>query len=93
MIMIKQVFVSKLSINYLTCTFIFGLAGTLISVLMRVELYSSGNRIIAPENQNFYNVSITMHGLLMIFFLIMHGQSILHYPLLQCLYRLLVLLT
>merc|ERR1711941_248135 len=35
--------------------------------------YSSGNRIISPENQNFYNVSITLHGLLMIFFLIMPG--------------------
>merc|ERR1712126_442266 len=47
--------------------------GTLISVLMRIELYSSGNRIISPENQNFYNVSITLHGLLMIFFLVMPG--------------------
>merc|ERR1712141_308153 len=37
------------------------------------ELYSSGNRIISPENQNFYNVSITLHGLLMIFFLVMPG--------------------
>merc|ERR1712039_585376 len=33
--------------------------------------YSSGNRIISPENQNFYNISITLHGLLMIFFLVM----------------------
>merc|ERR1712113_1301849 len=32
-----------------------------------------GNRIISPENQNFYNVSITLHGLLMIFFLVMPG--------------------
>merc|ERR1712066_129884 len=40
---------------------------------MRIELYSSGNRIISPENQNFYNVSVTLHGLLMIFFLIMPG--------------------
>merc|ERR1712093_300992 len=32
-----------------------------------------GNRIIPPENQNFYNVSITLHGLLMIFFLVMPG--------------------
>merc|ERR1711907_572174 len=40
---------------------------------MRIELYSSGNRIITPENQNFYNVSITLHGLLMIFFLVMPG--------------------
>merc|ERR1712203_469910 len=45
----------------------------LISVLIRIELYSSGNRVISPENQNFYNVSITLHGLLMIFFLVMPG--------------------
>merc|ERR1712063_16974 len=50
-----------------------GISGTLISVLIRIELYSSGNRIISPENQNFYNVSITLHGLLMIFFLVMPG--------------------
>merc|ERR1712066_199262 len=52
---------------------IFGISGTLISVLIRIELYSSGNRIISPENQNFYNVSITLHGFLMIFFLVMPG--------------------
>merc|ERR1711907_919299 len=40
---------------------------------MRIELYSSGNRIISPENQNFYNISITLHGVLMIFFLVMPG--------------------
>merc|ERR1711977_201292 len=44
-----------------------------ISVLIRIELYSSGNRIISPENQNFYNISITLHGFLMIFFLVMPG--------------------
>merc|ERR1712151_739050 len=60
-------------IYYLLSAFIFGISGTLISVLMRIELYSSGNRIISPENQNFYNVIITLHGLLMIFFLIMPG--------------------
>merc|ERR1712054_647715 len=60
-------------IYYLLSAFIFGISGTLISVLIRIELYSSGNRIISPENQNFYNVSITLHGLLMIFFLVMPG--------------------
>jgi cytochrome c oxidase subunit 1 len=40
---------------------------------MRIELYTSANRIISPENQNFYNINITMHGLLMIFFLVMPG--------------------
>merc|ERR1712105_512396 len=34
---------------------------------------SSGNRIIPSENHNFYNISITLHGLLMIFFLVMPG--------------------
>merc|ERR1711915_708792 len=60
-----------LGIYYLLSAFIFGISGTLISVLIRIELYSSGNRIISPENQNFYNVSITLHGLIMIFFLVM----------------------
>merc|ERR1739838_541988 len=63
----------RLGIYYLLSAFIFGVSGTLISVLIRIELYSTGNRIISPENQNFYNVSITLHGLLMIFFLIMPG--------------------
>merc|ERR1712196_450951 len=63
----------RLGIYYLLSAFIFGISGTLVSVLMRIELYSSGNRIISPENQNFYNVSITLHGLFMIFFLVMPG--------------------
>merc|ERR1712159_353878 len=58
----------RLGIYYLLSAFIFGVSATLISVLMRIELYSTGNRIISPENQNFYNVSITLHGLEMIFF-------------------------
>merc|ERR1711988_1755401 len=63
----------RLGIYYLLSAFIFGISATLISVLMRIELYSTGNRIISPENQNFYNVSITLYGLLMIFFLVMPG--------------------
>merc|ERR1719253_1074917 len=63
----------RLGIYYLLSSFIFGISGTLVSVLMRIELYSSGNRIISPENQNFYNVSISLHGFLMIFFLVMPG--------------------
>ena len=62
-----------LGIYYLLSAFIFGISGTLISVLIRIELYSSGNRIISPENQNFYNISITLHGFLMIFFLLIYG--------------------
>merc|ERR1712061_927416 len=61
----------RLGIYNLLSAFIFGVSGTLVSVLIRIELYSTGNRIISPENQNFYNVSVTLHGLIMIFFLVM----------------------
>jgi len=63
----------RIGLYYLLSAFLFGLSGTIFSVLIRLELYSSGNRIISPENQNFYNISITLHGLLMIFFLVMPG--------------------
>ena len=63
----------RIGLYYLLSAFLFGLSGTIFSVLIRLELYSSGNRIIIPENQNFYNISITLHGLLMIFFLVMPG--------------------
>ena len=61
----------RIGLYYLLSAFLFGLSGTIFSVLIRLELYSSGNRIISPEKQNFYDISITLHGLLMIFFLVM----------------------
>merc|ERR1712061_958091 len=63
----------RLGIYYLLSAFIFGISGSLVSILIRIELYSSGNRIISPENQNFYTIIITLHGFLMIFFLVMPG--------------------
>ena len=63
----------RLGIYYLLSALIFGISATSFSVLVRIELYSSGNRILSPENQNFYNISITLHGFLMIFFLVMPG--------------------
>lgn len=42
-------------------------------MVLRLELYTSGLRIITPENQNFYNLSFTLHGLIMIFFVVMPG--------------------
>ena len=60
-----------LGIYYLSLSLLFGLSGTLSSYLIRCELYSSGNRIITPENHYFYNSLFTLHGILMIFFLVM----------------------
>ncbi len=63
----------SLGIYYGYSTLILGTSGSLYSILLRLELYSSGNRIIGPENQNFYNLGFTLHGLLMIFYLVMPG--------------------
>ena len=62
-----------LGLYYLCSALLFGVSGTLCSMILRLELYSSGNRIIPMENQNFYNLSFTLHGLFMIFFLVMPG--------------------
>ena len=55
---------------YLINSLLFVLSGTLYSLLIRIELYNSGNRIITSENLNTYNLSVTLHGLIMIFFII-----------------------
>nr|YP_010213999.1 cytochrome c oxidase subunit I [Klossia helicina]UBN07449.1 cytochrome c oxidase subunit I [Klossia helicina] len=62
-----------LGLYYLWFALIFGIFGTACSIIIRLELYSSGLRTIAPENQNFYNLSFTLHGLLMIFFNVQPG--------------------
>lgn len=62
-----------IGLYYLLFTCIYGLSGTMLSIIIRIELDSSGNRIITIENLNIYNLSITLHGLFMIFFLVMPG--------------------
>lgn len=47
-----------------------GVIATAFSVLIRMELSSPGNQILAGNHQ-IYNVIITAHGLLMLFFLVM----------------------
>merc|ERR1712137_999633 len=71
MSLVKNCNHKRLGLYYILAALIFGISGTLLSLIIRVELYSSGNRIIPPDNQNIYNVTITLHGLIMIFFLVM----------------------
>jgi cytochrome c oxidase subunit 1 len=47
-----------------------GVLGTTISVLIRLELFSTGNQIFSGNHQ-LYNVVITAHAFLMIFFIVM----------------------
>jgi cytochrome c oxidase subunit 1 len=47
-----------------------GVIGTLMSVLMRMELAGPGVQILQGNHQ-FYNVLITAHAFIMIFFMVM----------------------
>ena len=47
-----------------------GIVGSLFSILIRMELAYPGNQFFAGDFQ-YYNVIITAHGLIMIFFMLM----------------------
>jgi cytochrome c oxidase subunit I len=54
---------------YLLFSFTAGLVGAVFSILMRMELQEPGLQIFA--NPQTYNVLVTGHGLIMVFFLVM----------------------
>ncbi len=55
---------------YIVYGFVFGLVGFLMSLLIRAELAYPGEGILGGDHQ-FYNVLMSAHGLIMVFFLIM----------------------
>jgi len=52
---------------------VLGTSGSLYSILLRLELQGSASRVIGPGNHNFYSLGLTMHGLFMIFYMVMPG--------------------
>ena len=59
---------------YIYTSLVLGVSGSLYSILLRLELHGSSNRVISPENQYFYPLSHTLHGILMIFYMVMPGM-------------------
>ncbi|MDA0702334.1 MAG: cytochrome c oxidase subunit I [Proteobacteria bacterium] len=55
---------------YIIFAIVFGLIGSGMSILFRMELAEPGPGILGGDNQ-LYNVLITGHGLIMIFFMVM----------------------
>jgi len=55
---------------YIIFAVVMGVIGGLMSVLMRMELMEPGDQVFGGDYQ-LYNVVITAHGLIMVFFLIM----------------------
>jgi cytochrome c oxidase subunit 1 len=54
---------------YIIYAIVFGVIGGLFSVIMRMELAEPGMQYI--EDYQFFNVLITAHGLIMVFFMVM----------------------
>ena len=55
---------------YLIFAVVFGLVGGFMSFLMRMELQAAGDGVLGGD-YNQFNVLVTAHGLIMVFFLIM----------------------
>ena len=55
---------------YIIYAIIFGLIGSLFSVIMRLELQEPGMQYFMDDFQSF-NVVVTAHGLIMVFFMVM----------------------
>jgi cytochrome c oxidase subunit 1 len=55
---------------YLTIAVIGGIVGTLLSVLIRLELQQPGDQFLGGDH-HLYNVILTGHGLIMVFFMVM----------------------
>ena len=61
---------------YLAFAIIAGVVGGFISLLMRIELAEPGLQLITGD-PHLWNVFITAHGLIMVFFMVMPGARML----------------
>ena len=55
---------------YLTSAFIAGVIGMILSIVFRAELMAPGDQVLG-DNYHLFNMLVTAHGLIMVFFFIM----------------------
>jgi cytochrome c oxidase subunit 1 len=55
---------------YLVFAFVAGIVGMIVSIIFRAELMTPGDQILGGD-YHMYNVLITAHGLIMVFFFVM----------------------
>eukprot|EP00922_Rhytidocystis_sp_ex-Travisia-forbesii_P015623 GHVS01023301.1.p1 GENE.GHVS01023301.1~~GHVS01023301.1.p1 ORF type:complete len:310 (+),score=-60.54 GHVS01023301.1:1247-2176(+) len=58
-----------IGLNYLWASVLQGVWGIVLSIYLRTELANNGIKLVS--NHNLYNLTFTLHGLIMIFFLVM----------------------
>jgi len=56
---------------YIISSCMYGIVGYMHSMLMRLELWYSNRCLIWLVNVSYYNISVSIHGIVMIFYLVM----------------------
>ena len=62
-----------IGLTYLIIALLLGMVGTVCSNLIRLECICSGSIVLCSSNISVYNLIITVHGLVMVFWFIMPG--------------------
>ena len=60
---------------YLMYAIFTGLLGTAFSILIRLELSAPGSSILSTVMHQLYNVVVTSHGIIMIYFMIVPAMA------------------
>jgi heme/copper-type cytochrome/quinol oxidase subunit 1 len=60
-----------IGVMYVVLGMLFGCYGSNLSICLRIAICSSGSYFISCFNENLYNLIVSIHGIVMIFFLVM----------------------